>query len=261
MVCGGGPYNYGNIFKIKPDGTSCDTIFTFNGVNGAVPSTNLITDGSFLYGTTDSAGTLGYGTIFKIKPDGTGYSPLFNFDSINSGCGANSLISDGTYLYGTTTNGGTNNNGTIFKIKHDGTGYSKLSDFSNWINGALPLGSLVLDGTFLYGMTYGGGTNNYGTIFKYQYCTSNCATGITENVLNPDVDIYPNPTSGLLNLQLGQLENIQIKGYNILGEKVYESLITNQQSQIDLSAQPNGIYFINLQTNESKIIKKIMLNH
>ncbi len=77
-----------------------------------------------------------------------------------------SLISDGTFLYGMTYAGGVNNLGTIFKIKPDGTGYLKLLDFSGTANGSNPYGSLFYDGTFLYGMTYAGGANSDGTIFK-----------------------------------------------------------------------------------------------
>jgi uncharacterized repeat protein (TIGR03803 family) len=366
MTCGGGTYKYGNIFKIKLDGTSCDTILIFNGANGATPSNYLIIEGNFLYGTTDSGGTNGYGTVFKIKSDGTGYTQLFNFDSIHSGNGATSLISDGTYLYGTTFEGGTNNNGTIFKIKTDGTGYSKLSDFSNSANGSWPFGNVISDGTFLYGMTYKGGKNNYGTIFKYQYCTANCCfshyttaydtlqntftikvdsattaiaksyywnfgdgststqatpthvytkdstynlclkvktsngdscsychiigkdaqgniyrtSGFTLKVIDAaplsiedimskeNISIFPNPTNGVFTISLGQAEGSQMLNQvqhdvivcNVLGEKIYQSAITNQQTQIDLSNQPNGVYFIGIQTKQDEVNKKIIIS-
>lgn len=41
-----------------------------------------------------------------------------------------------------------------------------LLNFAGTTNGSYPNGSLVSDGTFLYGMTYGGGINDEGTIFK-----------------------------------------------------------------------------------------------
>ena len=53
-----------------------------------------------------------------------------------------------------TNTGGASNYGTIFKIKLDGTGYVKLFDFSTG-TGNNPTGSLIYDGTFLYGMTGG----------------------------------------------------------------------------------------------------------
>lgn len=44
--------------------------------------------------------------------------------------------------------------------------YTKLFDFTGSATGSAPFGSLISDGTFLYGMTRFGGTSNTGTIFK-----------------------------------------------------------------------------------------------
>src|SRR5438105_4232591 len=42
---------------------------------------------------------------------------------------------------------------------------TNLLDFGS-VQGSHPYGSLISDGTFLYGMTSGGGINNMGTVFK-----------------------------------------------------------------------------------------------
>src|SRR2546423_1452859 len=49
-----------------------NTIFSFNGANGANPQAGLIqgTDGSF-YGTTTNGGASGFGTIFSLRLNGT----------------------------------------------------------------------------------------------------------------------------------------------------------------------------------------------
>ena len=59
-----------------------------------------------------------------------------------------------------------NSFGTIFKIKPDGTSYSRLLEFDGAAKGRFPYGSLVSDGTYLYGMSYNGGIDNFGTLFK-----------------------------------------------------------------------------------------------
>jgi uncharacterized repeat protein (TIGR03803 family) len=171
MIGGSG---YGNIFKIKPDGTGYVDLHNFLnvGTDGTQPNGSLISVGTFLYGTTSSGGTNNKGTIFKIKPDGTGYIKLYDY----IGYGSNpqgSLISDGTFLYGMTSGGSL---GNIFKIKPDGTGYHGLLYFNGVINGKTPFGSLISDGTFLYGMTSAGGiggTNTDGTVFKYNLLYTN----------------------------------------------------------------------------------------
>lgn len=174
------PGGCGVIFKIKSDGTGYSLLHNFSAGNGSgyYPLNSLVSDGTFLYGMTTSGGTSlqGWGTIFKIKADGTGYSKLFDFDSINGATPQGELITDGTFLYGMTTYGGTSPNpqgdGIIFKIKTDGTGFSKVFDFQGYPDGGRPYGSLISDGTFLYGMTSNGGTGHYwygvgdGVIFK-----------------------------------------------------------------------------------------------
>ena len=165
----GGYVSTGIIYKIKPDGTGYTVIMEFDphpSASGKRPYSSLISDGTFLYGTTSSGGTNDFGTIFKIKPDGSAFSVLFNFSSTSGGSSFAGLTYDGTHLYGTTGMAGNGNKGTVFKIKTDGTGFQKLIDFMGYTNGSYPSGSLISDGTYLYGMTGLGGINDLGTIFR-----------------------------------------------------------------------------------------------
>jgi large repetitive protein len=86
------------------------------------------------------------------------------------GYGVNgSLTLSGSTLYGMTTGIITKvkDAGTIFQINTDGTGYMVLYSFGSVANdGANPQGDLTLSGSTLYGMTYVGGDNGYGTIFQ-----------------------------------------------------------------------------------------------
>jgi len=147
-------------------------LFDFSNATGYKPNGSLIYDGTFLYGVTPYGGTNLEGTIFKIKPDGTGDTVLLNFNIANGKQPCGSLLYDGTYLYGMTTYGGTSTScgsagcGTLYKIKTDGTGFSQLLDFSVTAPGANPYGSLIYDGTYLYGMTNGIGISSWGTVFK-----------------------------------------------------------------------------------------------
>lgn len=149
-------------------------LLDFNDTNGRYPFGSLYYDGIYLYGMTEYGGIKDTGTIFKIKPDGSGYVKLLDFTgSVNGSRPHGSLISDGAFLYGTTMNGGINNLGTIFKIKPDGSGYAKLLDFANVTNGSNPNGSLIFDGSFLYGVTGYGGIKDSGTIYKIKPDGSN----------------------------------------------------------------------------------------
>ncbi|HMQ67692.1 MAG TPA: T9SS type A sorting domain-containing protein [Ignavibacteria bacterium] len=165
----GGTNDFGTVFKILPDGNGFLKLKDFTGMpDGWRPKfCTLVSDGTYLYGTTIAGGTNDFGSVFKIKPDGSDYSIILNISGgLNGENIYGSLILDGTYLYGMTELGGSNGVGTIFKIITDGTGYLKLFDFQSVLSGSVPLGSLYLDGGYLYGMTSLGGTNNEGVIFK-----------------------------------------------------------------------------------------------
>ena len=172
-------FGHGAIFKIKHDGSGMTILHNFSNLTyGISPFGSLIFVGTNLYGMTGYGGVnsssnfQGDGTIFKLKTDGSGDTIIFNFNGTDGSRPQGSLVFDGAYLFGMTCGGGIFNTangggGTIFKIKPDGTDFTKLLDFANdTLHGILPLGSLIYDGAFLYGMTSGGGINNMGTVFK-----------------------------------------------------------------------------------------------
>ena len=70
-------------------------------------------------------------------------------------------------------------------------------------------------------------------------------TAINENDISSHViTLYPNPTNGLLTLiSENTIKDVEI--YNMTGEKVYEAAnISKIQTTIDISHQPNGVYFL-----------------
>lgn len=219
MTYEGGTANMGTLFKIMPDGTGYLKLLDFTSTgDGSFPYGALISDGTFLYGMTYGGGTIGWGIVFKIRPDGTGYQKLFDFAGETTGRKPHgSLISDGTFLYGMTNQGGINDMGTVFKIMHDGTGFVKLVDFNGVTNGNSPRGSLISDGTFLYGMTKQGGINDMGVVFKYQHNT----TSIQDLSDKQAGLIFPNPFYSYTTLQaINIFKNATLTVYNSFGQQI-----------------------------------------
>ncbi len=73
---------------------------------------------------------------------------------------------------------------------------------------------------------------------------------LNDKIQSPNILIYPNPSAGLFNLSA--IANVEV--YNIIGELIST---TNNAKTIDLSSEPNGIYFVKLNgTTTKKIIKK-----
>ena len=164
----GGANNLGTVYKITPAGMHT-VLYSFTGgpSDGQNPASGLElgSDGAF-YATTRAGGAFGLGTFFKITLAGV-ETLLYSFGENGSGTNPQglTLLADGTF-YGTTTSGGANNLGTVYKITPAGVG-TVLYSFATAPDGQTPVAGLSSssDG-HLYGVTYYGGTDNFGTIFR-----------------------------------------------------------------------------------------------
>src|SRR5690242_12466009 len=118
-----------SVAAISSSAQTFTTLLSFDGTNGAFPSSTMVQgfDGN-LYGTTQDGGVNQYspsGTVFKITPDGT-LTTLYTFCS-QPGCPDGKFPDAGLALgidgnfYGTTLEGGYPGYGTIFKITPAGT--------------------------------------------------------------------------------------------------------------------------------------------
>ena len=132
-----------------------------------------------LYGTTVEGGTSGEGTVFNLRPFPTvcktSICPwmetvLYNFtggaDGAYPGFG-DLLLDPAGNIYNTTFAGG-NGNGVLYKLTPSGSGYtgSVLYSFSG-PDGNGPSSGVISDiAGNLYGTTYGGGSNNTGTVYQ-----------------------------------------------------------------------------------------------
>lgn len=83
--------------------------------------------------------------------------------------------------------------------------------------------------------------------------------------LGAGVTLYPNPTSGKINaaVSLDEAKDVDVKVFNTLGQMIQQQHwgnVTNSVYTIDLSNQPNGMYFVKLITDKTTITKKVMVN-
>ncbi len=129
------------------------------------------------------------------------FQDIYNFYQTpgNYPAGGLSLGTDGNF-YGTTYAGGQYGFGTVFKVTPDGA-LTTLANFSGGTNdllggaGAHPRGTMVQDSSGnLYGVTYSGGGNNAGTVFKVTL--AGALTTLYQFATNPAYGY--NPYGGLL---------------------------------------------------------------
>jgi len=176
----GGKNNLGTLFRIKPDGSAFETLYSFTGgAQGKYPYDTLAFDGNHtLYGTTLGEYGLNLsdlGTVFKYDITGKSYSILHKFaGGANDGGKPNGsvvLSSNGVTLYGSTHGDdawGGKEYGTLYQMNIDGTGFQQLYEFKGGAAGATPMRTPLLINGALYGMTAYGGAENYGLIYRFQ---------------------------------------------------------------------------------------------
>ncbi|HAI17198.1 MAG TPA: endonuclease I, partial [Xanthomarina gelatinilytica] len=84
-----------------------------------------------------------------------------------------------------------------------------------------------------------------------------CGLLSNEEFSQETFNIYPNPVSNQLNIQLNSTEKTQIEIYNILGKRVLTKTIHQSQS-IQLDNLNSGVYILKLTQGNTTISKKLI---
>ncbi|MEP7171133.1 MAG: choice-of-anchor tandem repeat GloVer-containing protein [Bacteroidota bacterium] len=159
---------------------------------------------SQLWGMTSGGGANNGGTIFKMDLNGGSYSVIYSFASAVGTHPNGSLLKVSNKLYGLTSTGGSGNNGVLFCFDLSTFQYSVKVNFDAGSNinvrGSNPMGSLIQDGNYLYGMTSDGGSNGNGVIFRYNYSTNSYSKLIDFSGTNGD-----GPTGSLIKASDGMM--------------------------------------------------------
>lgn len=97
-----------------------------------------------------------------------------------------------------------------------------------------------------------------GNVFYNDACFV-CYVGVNEIRNNLSFFISPNPSSGIFTLSSSEkISSIEIT--DVLGNCILKSTIKNQKSEINLSSQPKGIYFLKVQNENANFgVKKIII--
>lgn len=103
------------------------------------------------------------------------------------------------------------------------------------------------------------GCSNFATFTQ----TVNACTGIDEmKDGNIELSVYPNPNSGELIVYVSNFnDKMSVEIYNNMGQLILQEKLISENSKLNLSSQPNGIYFVNVlmdgkKSSSAKIIKQ-----
>lgn len=85
-------------------------------------------------------------------------------------------------------------------------------------------------------------------------------TGV-EDVVFKSMKLYPNPSNGLVNLELNNVnnENLQVEVYNVIGKLIYKAQITENVTEINLTEMSSGIYYVSVNNGNAKKVSKLMI--
>lgn len=176
-----------HLFAINKDGTGFIRLHTGTAALGRSPGRLISHSNGSLYGMALTGGVpvgaTGRGVLFRIQPDGTGYTKIHEFNGIDGNLSSSpargTLVegSDGR-LYGVANYGQStentdptaSNGGRLFRVDADGANFTVLHSFSRAnanTDGRRPYSLIQAQDGHLYGVTYEGGIDYHGVIFRW----------------------------------------------------------------------------------------------
>jgi hypothetical protein len=143
-----------------------------------------------------------------------------------------------------------------FMAVYDGT--TQLGQFSG---NAIPDPVVATSGSLLIIWYTNGNNSLQGWNISYEVDN----IGVPENSPVHSLDIYPNPASDRLNVMFASDtdETVDIRLVSLTGkvvmEEVIESNTGNYHSVMDVSELPGGMYFLELESSSSKLVRKVAI--
>ncbi len=281
-VCGTGVYSVWTTIKSLTT-TACQTVMisgyvqtssgqpitnTVININGSGLNVNTTTNGAGYYYYSINVGWSGNITVSKT---GYNFSPSYYSYTNVSGAYSNknyigSVVSGSLPVadfYAGQTTGNIPMVANFFDLS--------TNNPSNWewtFYGASPSTSTLQNPIVVYSST---GTyavklkvsNIHGSdsIVKVSYITVGSSTAVAEIESN-DIKIYPNPTSGLLNIDLDKkYSSVLVKVYNTLGQLVQEFEQEDSDSATLYLSVGTGVYILEVYSDDKRLKKQKVVKY
>ncbi len=277
----GGPLGNGTLFSYDPSNQQLTKIIDFETSLGFSAKATLIqSNNGFIYGLCHGGGQYANGTIFKLDTNTNSVTKVADFNS--EGKFPQVLVQgDNGLLYGIAQQGGNSDVGTIFEFDPPQSSLAKIHDFEAAASGAYPTGIMYNGEGKLVGTTQSGGNDDKGTVFEYdlngntfqvthhfngtngEFPNMQSLQKLDDSLIGIDdyfetqsaIILYPNPVDDVFFLN-GYEANQKFAIYNLLGQKVHESIIKSEKP-IKAENLKSGIYILKLDDGRSiKLLKK-----
>jgi len=239
----------GNIFSLKDDGTNLTP-------NWFAPASIFITRGNFAVGPDSSLYSVTRtGKLSRIRPS----------DGVIIDSSATTIFTNSYYTNGDPAI----NQNPFMAVGSDGVLYLSSMQYPDYRLAAYtPNLELIWEETAnsdsddlwgIIGLALGDSVlavNAKGTMIRAYKGRALTTTSVQrKEVLNNNLNIYPNPSTGEFFVE--NIDNSNINIYDITGRKVNAQINTiGKQARINITNNPAGIYFIKINTETYKIVKK-----
>ncbi|HRO76989.1 MAG TPA: T9SS type A sorting domain-containing protein, partial [Crocinitomicaceae bacterium] len=87
--------------------------------------------------------------------------------------------------------------------------------------------------------------------------TENPTVATNEQAQASEIAVFPNPNNGIFTVQT-PVKNSKITVHTLSGKLLYETKQVNEQTTIDLSHFPSGMYLLNVRSDKFSVTKKIV---
>lgn len=93
--------------------------------------------------------------------------------------------------------------------------------------------------------------------FLFKFNENSISTALPTEQVNDEIQLYPNPTSDMVWIEVKDPEDVQLKLFDQLGKLVKEKSLRNKRTNIKLPEQ-KGLYFLHIQSKNASQVKKII---
>jgi len=159
-------------------------------------------------------------------------------------------------LINTSTQTGMAGTGYIGQKSNGLSGSGSKTWTFDWQAPTAGSGSVTFYGAFNCANGNGGTSGDF--IYTSTLTVQEVTTGVEMVNSHDKISVYPNPSSGVINIT--NTNEVTVMVYSYIGKLVRVYKNTNRK-QFDLSELEKGVYFINIQTGKIKETKKIILSN
>ena len=143
----------------------------------------------------------------------------------------------------------------------EGVGHSFGIDLNNSDSDKIykQLLCMYKDGIMVYN-NYLNNSNSFNNECYYDFLTSaSCRPNYTNKKIESNIEIQPNPTQGQFTIR-NMVEAERITLLNSIGAKIFSRTNSKSNQQINISNQPNGLYYLLIENVEVITTHKIIKN-